>query len=49
MNKYIPNEDDKKRQAEMIERTAAVLNIKPHRQGSNQRLEDYIKPEQKKK
>nr|QMP83296.1 MAG: hypothetical protein [Caudoviricetes sp.] len=46
-NRYIPNEEDKKKMAEEIARTASFLNKKPQRQGSNQKLEDYQKPDKK--
>lgn len=47
VNRYIPNEEDKKKMQEEIARTASFLNKKPQRQGSNQKLEDYTKPEKK--
>lgn len=41
-NYKIPDEEDKKRYQEEIEKTASFLNKKPDRQGGNQDLDKII-------
>lgn len=42
VNYYIPDEEDKKRYQEEIEKTASFLNKKPDRQGGNQELDKIV-------